>query len=222
MARARLAAFAVAGVMSVASTGAAAQLCGGGSAGGGFDDVLAANNFCTSALWMKNRSITLGCGSGANYCPGDAVTRASMALFMNRLGNVLTPVLVSRQSGMGTGTNIPAGNYVGFCETDVIPAANHARRFRARGTISAVLSGSAIGMALYSRSNGGIVDPRQSQELRVATPSGDQVLHWSSDTFDIPAGTTVTVLIALINRGAGTLTLATNGRCAIEVESWNF
>ena len=223
MARARLAAWALAAVMGVASSGAAAALCGGGSAGSGFDDVQDTNNFCNSTQWMKNRGVTLGCTSTL-YCPGDVVTRASMALFMNRLGTALTPKLVGIQSGMGTGSVIGPGDFIPFCQTSAtdIPAVNYPRQLRARGTISAPLSGSAIGLNLYRVFNGGpYTSIVQTAELLVNNPSGDEVLHWSSSVVPVPPGNSVSVALGLINRGVGTLTLGNNGRCAIEVEVLN-
>lgn len=62
---------------------AAAQICAP------FTDVAAASGFCTNIQWMHNRGITLGCTATA-YCPNSGVTRASMALFLNRLGSALT------------------------------------------------------------------------------------------------------------------------------------
>lgn len=55
----------------------------------GFDDVQDTDSFCPAVEWLKNRSITLGCTATA-YCPNSGVTRASMALFLNRLGSALT------------------------------------------------------------------------------------------------------------------------------------
>jgi hypothetical protein len=46
---------------------------------------------CGAVEWLKNRSITIGCTSPTEYCPVSPVTRASMALFMQRLGGRLTP-----------------------------------------------------------------------------------------------------------------------------------
>jgi hypothetical protein len=224
MMRARAAAgVVVAAMMTMASTGALAALCGAGPGFAGFSDVQDTDSFCNATQWLRNRSITLGCGAGTTYCPGDLVTRAQMALFLNRTGTALTPILVGRQSGMGTGSVIPANQFIPFCETSALdlPSSTFPRKLRARGTISAILSGSEIGMALYRTFNGGPYVNINSQELRIAAPSGDQVLHWSSDTIDVPPGNAVTVAIALINRGAGTLTLATNGRCAIEVDYLN-
>lgn len=66
----------------------------------GFADVQPADSFCNAAEWLANRGVTLGCGAG-QYCPGQNVTRAQMALFMQRLGNALTPTIV-----VGTGSSL--------------------------------------------------------------------------------------------------------------------
>ena len=58
----------------------------------GFNDVDSADGFCKNVEWLKNRGITVGCSGTTLYCPGQVVTRAQMASFLNRLGNVLTPV----------------------------------------------------------------------------------------------------------------------------------
>jgi hypothetical protein len=65
----------------------------------GFTDITVFSPFCTNVQWMKNREITVGC-TATTYCPNDAVNRLQMAAFMNRVGNVLTPrVLSVEQSG---------------------------------------------------------------------------------------------------------------------------
>jgi hypothetical protein len=63
---------------------------------GGFTDVEgvpAEAPFCNNIEWLKNRSITLGCG-GTDYCPAANVRRDAMAAFMNRLGAALSPTVV--------------------------------------------------------------------------------------------------------------------------------
>ncbi|MCL4761847.1 MAG: hypothetical protein KJ018_08735 [Burkholderiales bacterium] len=73
----------------VAALGAALAIHGGAALAApcaGFGDVDDSSAFCTSIAWMKNRAITLGCGTGANYCPADFVRRDQMAAFMYRLG----------------------------------------------------------------------------------------------------------------------------------------
>lgn len=56
----------------------------------GFADVSPSDSFCNATEWLGNRNVTLGCAPGM-YCPASDVTRAQMALFMNRLGNALIP-----------------------------------------------------------------------------------------------------------------------------------
>ena len=56
------------------------NLCAGGSP---FTDVPAASLFCPYIVRLQARGITLGCG-GSNYCPGQAVARDQMAVFLTR------------------------------------------------------------------------------------------------------------------------------------------
>jgi hypothetical protein len=55
-----------------------------------FSDVPATAPYHAAASWLATRAVTLGCAVGL-YCPNDVVTRGQMALFMNRLGVVLSP-----------------------------------------------------------------------------------------------------------------------------------
>jgi hypothetical protein len=57
----------------------------------GFTDVDDSSEFCTNVEWLTNRGITIGCTSVAQFCPIDNVTRLTMAVFLKRLGNALTP-----------------------------------------------------------------------------------------------------------------------------------
>jgi hypothetical protein len=56
----------------------------------GFTDVDDSSPFCANVAWIKNRGVTLGCAAGL-YCPSDAVSRLSLAAFMNRLGDAVLP-----------------------------------------------------------------------------------------------------------------------------------
>ncbi len=78
-------------------------LLSGTVVGAAIGTALASHNFSdvpTSAIyhgaveWLVNRAITLGCTAGL-YCPDDVVTRASMALFMNRLGRALSSTVLT-------------------------------------------------------------------------------------------------------------------------------
>ncbi|MCL4763281.1 MAG: hypothetical protein KJ018_16180 [Burkholderiales bacterium] len=63
----------------------------------GFSDVAADESFCQATIWLKNRGVTSGC-SATQYCPTLTVTRAQMALFMNRLGRALAPEALHNQA----------------------------------------------------------------------------------------------------------------------------
>jgi hypothetical protein len=121
----------VAMVATLASGDGRAAACAVGTSP--FSDVPDAANYCTNTEWMKNRAITTGCGAGTTYCPTDFVTRASMALFMNRLGTALTPALVHAETTFGSGgTNFRA------CETApfVIPANGFPRTAHVMASVS--------------------------------------------------------------------------------------
>jgi len=224
MMRAGLAVWILAATLGGASTNASAAPCGATTGFAGFEDVQDTDSFCNATQWLRNRAITVGCLTATTYCPGDLVTRWTMALFLSRLGRAVTPMFASRQSGMGTGSSINPGEFIPFCETQGtdIPAADYPRQLRARGTITAPLSGSAIGVNLYRRFNGGPYTSMVTFEALVQNPSGDQVIHWSSGVIPLPPANAATVAVGLINRGTtNPLVLGANGRCAIEVEAFN-
>ncbi|MFO1313638.1 MAG: tail fiber domain-containing protein [Burkholderiales bacterium] len=76
-----------------------------------FDDVLASDPFCGYITWMAQNGISLGCqvidANHRLYCPTGTVTRAAMAAFMNRLGNV-------RVEAVGTGPGLTGGPITGI------------------------------------------------------------------------------------------------------------
>ncbi len=76
--------------------------------GGSFADVPASDPFYAKVEALFHRGVTAGC-SGVNYCPGDSVTRAQMAVFLlkGKLGFVYAPPA-------GTGTrfaDVPPGSF---------------------------------------------------------------------------------------------------------------
>ena len=91
---------------------------------GGFTDVTGADIFCNGTEWLKNRGITLGC-TATTYCPSDAVTRGAMALFMQRLGDVISPNSFS-DNVLPTGA-LTLDNRPAFCTTGNFPSANFPR-----------------------------------------------------------------------------------------------
>lgn len=78
--------------------------------GSPFGDVDSFDFFCSDVLWVRNASVTLGCGNGDNFCVGRNVSRVQMALFMRRLAEALEPdVLVSESDTTGLSGDLDAG-----------------------------------------------------------------------------------------------------------------
>lgn len=98
----------------------------------GFADVEDTASYCAAVEWLKNRSVTLGCSAGL-YCPNDPVNRAAMALFMKRLGDALTPVVLHKESYVSTTTVVPAAGQI-YCSTDDYTPTGFPRTARFVGT----------------------------------------------------------------------------------------
>jgi hypothetical protein len=113
----------------------AADPCPGPS---GFADVAQSDIFCTNVQWLANRSITTGCDREL-YCPDDPVTRAQMALFMNRLARAMLPAFVTR---IRSGTPIDLGAPSIQCETPDIAGAPYERIAIGNATMSALADAS--------------------------------------------------------------------------------
>ena len=130
-----------------------------GSAGGadaqscaGFDDVNTFNAFCQDIVWLKNRKITLGC-TATEYCPDTGVSRLSMAAFMNRLGNIVTPTVLSAEDSGGTLD--PAIAHI-VCPTPVLPARTHRSELIGSGALSFEVTGvKDVPVGIVFTTNGG-------------------------------------------------------------------
>jgi hypothetical protein len=105
---------------------ARAQACAG------FTDITVFSPFCTNVQWMKNRAVTLGC-TATTYCPNDPVNRLQMAAFMNRVGNVLTPRVLSVEQSGGA---LDLANFSFLCQTADVPDATYNREVHADGSFS--------------------------------------------------------------------------------------
>lgn len=91
--------FTLALVLGIASTQVEAAPCAG------FVDVDDASPYCPAVSYLRSRGITAGCAADL-YCPNDAVTRRTIAVFLMRLGQK-----------MGMKTLIDAnGNAVGIAD----------------------------------------------------------------------------------------------------------
>ena len=113
-------------LLGVVPSAVRAQACAG------FTDVTIFSPFCTNVQWMKNREITVGC-TATTYCPNDAVNRLQMAAFMNRVGNVLTPRVLSVEQSGGA-LDLATNSFL--CQTADVPDATYNREVHADAAFS--------------------------------------------------------------------------------------
>ena len=65
-----------------------------------FTDVPPSAIYHNAVEWLVNRGVTQGC-TPTEYCPDSPVTRAQMALFLNRAGIALSPTYLSDETILG-------------------------------------------------------------------------------------------------------------------------
>ena len=191
-----------------AASVAGAQNCAG------FIDVPVASAFCPSVEWMRNRGVTTGC-TGSAFCPNDPVIRLSMAAFMKRLGDALTPVQL-RYDGMPGTVDLDAG--VVACQTDDYVAANFPRRAFADASFTATAPGDVgVSVDLVVRFNGGTWLPLNGNVNKVSLDANQWGALADLGHIDMAAGDTVRFGL-LLGRGGlpGTASLA-DSRCQLRV-----
>ncbi len=203
---------------ATSSGGAQAQNCDV------FTDVQNTASYCPAVVWLKNRQVTLGCASTL-YCPTDLVTRASMALFMQRLGTALSPQFYSRSlANTPASVDLAVNVFQPFCVMSTpIPAATYTRIARARGHMSLQASGSTgLQMFLVYSVDSGPYSNGNSVALTVPNPGGNQELTWASLPVPLAPGSTYTFAIGISNpaTATGTLALGSN-QCMLEVDVVN-
>jgi hypothetical protein len=203
----QLAAAAFLVVPAVASAGP----CAGASP---FADVPATASYCTETEWLKNRNVTTGCG-GANFCPGDFVTRGAMALFLKRLGDALIEPPRSVAGGFGALTL--NSFHIKMCQIKVSPV-GYPRLFALTGHASA-LGGSATNTVVLVEvgidrigGSGGLLHP-----VRMTIDSSWQSSASSSSVAHVPAGESVVFWVGLAS-GGGSSNAVAGGRCALLVQ----
>ncbi len=118
-----------------------------------FSDVPASAIYHDAAEWLFNRAITLGCATGL-YCPNDFVTRAQMALFMNRLGTALTPIFIRFATVGSTILNLDASPFACLTTTDYIPAYPQIAIVHARVSIQPTAALAYQALLIYSTNSG--------------------------------------------------------------------
>jgi hypothetical protein len=203
--------------LSFAASSAQAATCTGAPP---FTDVSASATYCTNTEWLANRGVTLGC-VGTNFCPNDPVTRASMALFMNRLADalVLPPTRVLQSLGAFTLTGASVDNAV--CQQNVLAAANYPRSISMTTHVTALSAAGLVTMGIqpiYS-TNGGATWNFPNGIAAYVTFDTSYWGHVTSPaTFTLPAGLPLRVAVGPYSQ-AGATGVATGGRCFILVHA---
>ena len=142
--------------------------------------------FCNNVTWMKNRQVTLGCGNGTTYCPNEGVIRLQMAAFMNRVGNTLTPVVLSLEEE-GPSLNIATGGPFHVCQSGMVPAVPYTRTAVAQFSMSyALATAQGVDFGLATAVGGGAF-PGAPTTLSFAGP-GQHQHHFVSSVGTLLSG----------------------------------
>jgi hypothetical protein len=183
-----------------------------------FSDVGFFALFHDATEWLANRGVTLGCAAGL-YCPNDLVTRAQMALFLNRLGVVLTPVVLI------------AEEFVGALDVDSAPiicqTAAHNATYNQRAIVHSRVGDDAggtpytVGTYPVFSTNGGMSwSPAASFIAAMwASAAGERQSVSSFGAVDLSPGVSYT-FGTRVDRRAGTGDLSA-GLCKTQVEIMN-
>lgn len=183
----------------------------------GFSDVADTDSFCPSVEWLRNRAITLGC-TATQYCPAAPVSRAAMALFMNRLGTALSSQVAFVELALGA--TAPQSAPV-LCQSAPVAAAAYPRQ----ALITAAFAGLADAALDYavrpaiSTDGGATWQPLGA----VVVPDAIAGVAWGNSsvtgTTPIAAGQSVLFGMRLSREaGAGTFTQA---RCQLAANVMN-
>lgn len=181
----------------------------------GFTDVSASSQFCPSVEWIKNRQVTLGCGTGTAYCPNDPVLRIAMAAFMNRLGNALTPVQVRVDTSPGA---IDLDASIVVCQTPVQQIVNYPRQAIVDLTFSAQAPADVdIAADLVKTVDGGANwTPLTSVESRGWVPNGRWGTLANVATTNLAVSDNVIFGVRVTRAGGPTVDLS-DSRCNLRV-----
>jgi hypothetical protein len=198
---------------------AASVLAWSGAAGAqpcaGFTDVDVADPFCPSVTWMRNRGVTLGCDV-ALYCPTALVSRLAMAAFMQRLGAVLTPQVLSSDAPLGA---LDIDFPVVVCATGAVPLGSYPRTAIVDGTFGAVAPVSRILSATFVHStDGGVSWNATSQpEVRAGAAPDQWVAVPVVGSVAVGAGTNAAFALR-VSSSPGAGADVADSRCSLRVQ----
>lgn len=135
--------------------------------------------FCGNVAWMKNRHVTLGCSLPNSYCPNDNVIRLSMAAFLNRLGNALTPRNLTANNS-GPSLNIDAPNELCAVNSLLAPSeADFVRTAHGVGVITAGCSTTCVTAPDVNAADGPVADAGDLEYTIGIVESVDNGTTWS-------------------------------------------
>lgn len=187
-----------------------------------FTDVPQGSNYCTDAEWLKNRSVTLGCTSSTLYCPNDVVTRASMALFMQRLGTALSPEIRVTDANSGT-IDLDGPAPIIACQTTDFAVTGYPRR----AFITSTFTGNADAALqyqheIYFSTDGGATWTFTNGNINRNGTQGAQWVSSNTDYIhDLDVGTTYRWGVRLGRQVGGGSGNFVNSRCFVNVEVLN-
>jgi len=184
-----------------------------------FSDVDDANQFCANVAWLKNRAITLGCTTVPVplYCPGDKVLRSSMAAFLNRLANALTP---ATEGGIlsSQGVDFDASPVVCAQPQFAVTGFPRLAHGHAVVTVGSVVGSAEIGVTFVESTNNGAnynaVSPMQATDVTINTPSTVAIIL---PPRMLEVGTSYRYGLRLARIG-GSATVGTDGQVSCEIK----
>ncbi len=184
-----------------------------------FSDVPTSAIYHDAASWLATRAVTLGCATGL-FCPDDFVTRAQMALFMNRLGKALSPTFLIAEAVPGA-QDIDASPIL--CQTtDYTPT--FPQRAKADGWIALDPAGVMnVSVRLVYSTNAGAswFLVATLQNLAGATATDEWFSLYHTGVVDLTAGTPYRFGIQIGRVLGGGTADATNSRCSVFVQLTN-
>ena len=180
-----------------------------------FTDVDQASPFCPAVQWMKNRGVTVGI-TPTLYGPDQVTTRAQMALFMNRLGNVLTdaPFRIEQPfSGSPDAADV-------VCQTGDRPAAAYERHVKLDAVLMGLGDGTnQIGVEFVASVDGGANWISLAPSVAFGTVSG----HWANVRASADRDVAITEVVRYglrLSRISGA-TAFSEGRCVVRLLTGN-
>lgn len=176
---------------------------------GGFTDVAATDGHCNAVEWMRNRGVTTGC-TASLYCPTQEVSRAAMALFMNRLGLTLSPALGYTEASGGA---LPLATQEIACGSQDLSASTYPRQVELHYALALQATGAlAVGITpMMSRNAGATWEPVTQTRMRAQTLAAGWRSASGVALVNVAAGDTVRFALAL-DRESGAATIAAT-RC---------